>query len=101
MKLKLSYNLLVAMEHSLGDAPGLLADLKSALGGALGSPHEVRVVAMDDELVHRIDGAVGDLDKRSWLQPFFGPLTAAEIKQQWSAALDEARRNCSGVSSRI
>jgi len=91
MKLRLSHTLLVALEHALGESPNLLNELTAALGRGLKDADGFHPITLSDELVERIGVTVTGLEKREWLQPFFGPLTAQEIKQHWRAAVESAR----------
>lgn len=91
MRLKLSQSLLVALEHALGEGSEVLAALREALGGDLGPVHGYSMVELDDELVQRIGESVEALEKRPWLPPYFGPLTAREIRHEWHTAVEAAK----------
>lgn len=91
MRLKLSQSLLVALEHALGEGSEVLAELRSALGGDLGPAHGYSMVEIEDGLLQRIDECVNALEKRSWLPPYFGPLTAREIRHEWHTAVEAAK----------
>lgn len=91
MRLKLSQSLLVALEHALGEGSEILAALRAALGGELGPAHGYSMIELDDELVQRISASVDGLEKRSWLPPYFGPLTAREIRHEWNTAVEAAK----------
>jgi hypothetical protein len=90
MTLKLSQTLLVALEHAFGDSE-ILSELQSALGGNLGPAHGYSIVTLDDDLVRRITASVESLEKRAWLPPYFGPLTAPEVRHEWRTAVDAAK----------
>ncbi len=90
MKLNLPHALLIAMEHAFGESSSAIGELKAALGRELGTARGSVVLELGDDLVQRIDASVDGLEKRPWLPPYFGPLTAREIHEQWRTAVKAA-----------
>lgn len=86
MRLWIRDELYSALTHALEDSPGLLTDLVGGSGERSSGRLHVSLSLVAAKRISAFVNHLGDVSSRG----YFGTLTPAELKQQWSAVMAAA-----------